>query len=205
MIGFFNDYNNLVGTCTQSAGCAEEDIDEQFNAGRAHILGAEAVIGTATGLGFGYALNVRCHVPGPRLDLSLTLIRAFLSGVQSKEVTSCRMYLNYQASVEGCSRQNNRRDRDHHSCRRDAWMLQVKEADAAELVESNTVVDLAAFYRPTPKGRLYLTIDNLLAQDYMVSRRPFGAMARQTLSVKFGLPALSRPGRSSSSTALRDP
>ena len=60
------------------------------------------------------------------------------------------------------------------------------EADAAELVESNTVVDLAAFYRPTPKGRLYLTIDNLLAQDYMVSRRPFGARPGKRFQLNLG-------------------
>jgi Fe(3+) dicitrate transport protein len=41
-IGFFNDYRNLTSVCALSSGCAEKDLDRQFNAGRAHIWGVEA-------------------------------------------------------------------------------------------------------------------------------------------------------------------
>lgn len=40
-IGFFNDYANLTDTCTFSSGCDGENLDRQFNAGRAHIYGLE--------------------------------------------------------------------------------------------------------------------------------------------------------------------
>ena len=40
LIGFFNDYQNLVGTCGLG-GCAEAQLDNQFNAGRARIWGFE--------------------------------------------------------------------------------------------------------------------------------------------------------------------
>lgn len=50
-IGFFNDYKNLTGQCTFAAGCAEQDLDEQFNAGRAWIYGAEFLLGQEFELG----------------------------------------------------------------------------------------------------------------------------------------------------------
>lgn len=40
-IGFFNDYSNLTDVCTFSNGCVNENLDRQFDAGRAHIYGLE--------------------------------------------------------------------------------------------------------------------------------------------------------------------
>ena len=45
LVGFFNDYSNLTGQCTFSSGCDEQDLDRQFNGGRVHIVGIEAVSG----------------------------------------------------------------------------------------------------------------------------------------------------------------
>jgi Fe(3+) dicitrate transport protein len=42
-IGFFNDYSNLIGTCTFSVGCTDEMIDRQFNAGEVFVWGLETV------------------------------------------------------------------------------------------------------------------------------------------------------------------
>jgi len=42
VIGFFNDYSNLTDVCTLSSGCLTDDLDRQFDAGRAHIYGIEA-------------------------------------------------------------------------------------------------------------------------------------------------------------------
>ncbi len=50
-IGFFNDYRNLSGECTFAAGCAEQDLDDQFNAGRAWIYGAEFLVSQTFALG----------------------------------------------------------------------------------------------------------------------------------------------------------
>ena len=42
-IGFFNDYRNLISSCTLAGGCPAEQVDRQFNAGRAAHLGVRAV------------------------------------------------------------------------------------------------------------------------------------------------------------------
>ena len=44
LVGFINDYTNLTGQCTLSAGCDENDIGLQFNGGKALIFGAETAL-----------------------------------------------------------------------------------------------------------------------------------------------------------------
>lgn len=50
VIGYYNDYGNLVGTCTAStgAGCT---IGDQFDGGEASVKGVEATLGLALDLG----------------------------------------------------------------------------------------------------------------------------------------------------------
>lgn len=43
-IGFYSDYDNLIGQCTQSAGCATEDLDDQLNGGAVEVFGVEVAL-----------------------------------------------------------------------------------------------------------------------------------------------------------------
>lgn len=45
LVGYFNRYTNITGQCTLSGGCLDQDLDAQFNGGRAWVYGAEAVAG----------------------------------------------------------------------------------------------------------------------------------------------------------------
>lgn len=42
LVGFFNDYSNLTDICTFSSGCLDQNLDRQFDAGRANVYGLEA-------------------------------------------------------------------------------------------------------------------------------------------------------------------
>ncbi|MET0411799.1 MAG: TonB-dependent receptor, partial [Polyangiaceae bacterium] len=44
LIGYYNDYSNMTDVCTFSSGCVNEDLDRQFDAGRARIYGLEAFV-----------------------------------------------------------------------------------------------------------------------------------------------------------------
>jgi Fe(3+) dicitrate transport protein len=44
LIGFVSDYANITGQCTLSGGCAPDDLDRQFNGGRALVAGLEALV-----------------------------------------------------------------------------------------------------------------------------------------------------------------
>ena len=45
VIGFFNDYSNIKGTCSFSAGCGIDEVGLEFNGGRVWIWGVEATAG----------------------------------------------------------------------------------------------------------------------------------------------------------------
>ena len=49
------------------------------------------------------------------------------------------------------------------------------DVEEQELIPANKVIDLAAGYRPRKGTKIYLKVENLLNEAYMVSRRPFGA------------------------------
>lgn len=42
VIGFYNDYRNITNICGFSSGCIGENIDQQYDGGRARVLGVEA-------------------------------------------------------------------------------------------------------------------------------------------------------------------
>jgi Fe(3+) dicitrate transport protein len=44
LIGYYNDYQNLTDICTLSSGCEDQNLDRQFEAGRARIYGLEALV-----------------------------------------------------------------------------------------------------------------------------------------------------------------
>ncbi len=44
LIGFYNNYQNLTNICTFSGGCVGDDVDQQSDAGEAHIYGFEAYL-----------------------------------------------------------------------------------------------------------------------------------------------------------------
>ena len=76
LIGYLNDYNNLTGTCSMSAGCDPEDIDAQFNAGEAYVYGAEFTVNSDNHIGAGIRLAV---------DVSYTLtLSEFRTDFKSK-------------------------------------------------------------------------------------------------------------------------
>jgi Fe(3+) dicitrate transport protein len=61
------------------------------------------------------------------------------------------------------------------------------EISDAELIPRYFVLDATGDVWPTPRVRIYLTVQNLLDRKYMVSRRPFGARPGMPLQLAAGL------------------
>ncbi len=45
LIGFFSDYSNLKGSCTLASGCTEAQEGQEFNGGAVNVFGVEAQVG----------------------------------------------------------------------------------------------------------------------------------------------------------------
>lgn len=175
-IGFFSDYSNLKGTCTASSGCSSAQIGDEFNGGEVHVLGLELLAGAEIPAFRALRLPVQA---------SYTFTRSrFQSGFTSDnpiwgdvEVDDELPYvpphqIAVQAGAAGKAWDSALSVR-YVSAMRD----RAGQGDAApdETSDAAWTVDLAASYAFGPWGTAYVTVDNLLDQAHVVSRRPYGA------------------------------
>lgn len=175
-IGFFNDYSNLTDVCTLSSGCVDQNLDRQFDAGKAHIYGFEAY--AAHEIPAGSALRFPFSV-------SYTFTRAtFQNDFESQDpiygvvkkgdeipyVPRHQLMATVAAEIERASL--------YVSYGYVARMRE--EAGRAPLSQSlatdeQTWIDLGVQARVLGPLRLYANLRNLLDERDLVSRRPFGA------------------------------
>lgn len=187
LIGFFNDYSNLTGECTFSTGCPDDLLNRQFNAGRVHVYGLEAMAGHQ----FALPLGTQVQLTG---TYTLTLSR-FLTSFESAnpqfgevEPGDALPYVpthqgSFSATVLG-----------HR------WSATVSTTYVGEMREQagqgpipdrerlpqHAIIDLAASFSPVEDGDIYATVENLLNTPYLASRRPFGARPGRPLFVQLG-------------------
>ncbi len=189
LILFLNDYKNLVGTCTQSAGCQVEQLDQQFNAGSALIYGAE----------FSLEHAWRSKTLGQvRAQLSYTYTHgrfqeSFRSGFAQWGEVSAGDALPYvpehQASLKlNWSDLSNTYGFGLSDTLVSPMLDQAgtySDSDIAN-IPTQHVIDAHAFYWFTERLQAYSTVDNILNTAYMTSLRPFGARPGKPLLVQVG-------------------
>ena len=187
-IGFFTNYQNLIGTCTNSSGggCL---IGDQFDAGKVNTYGLEATLG----LDLASSTENKWSVP---LDITYTFTRArFQTGFKSG-------FGPWGSVVEGDSLPYIPRHQTTISLGVvDAqWSLRASlnyvsktrsqagqgPISAAEAVDSRAVVDLAGEIALTENADLVFRAENVFDTVYSVSRRPAG--------LRPGLPFLAKVG-----------
>lgn len=194
VIGFFNDYSNLTGECTFSAGCDPDQLNEQFNAGKVHVYGFESM--------------AEQKIQGPfktnftfKLMYSLTLSRfrtAFTSSNPQFGTVTVGDELPYVPKHQGSFLFGFNFDRYSLNAsvayvgemRNTAGQGIIKGTDR---IEENLVVDLAGSVRIIEGGHVYFTIKNLTQSKYMVSRRPFGARPGRPFQAQIGFKMLFQP------------
>ena len=178
VVGFFNDYRNLSATCTSSVGCDPDQIDRTFDGGEAHSYGLESLLSTAPVITPDLRLPLRAGYTFQRT----TFQRAFSSpnpqwgdvepGDELPYLPAHQLQV--QAGVAGAHWEL------MLSGRYTSAMRDVASHDGGSKstlwTDSATVIDLAASYEaPAAWGKLYLTINNLLDEAHVTSRRPYGA------------------------------
>jgi Fe(3+) dicitrate transport protein len=190
VIGFYNSYSNLTDICTLSSGCVDQNLDKQFNAGKARIYGLEAFaqheIPVVHGVGIPVTLsytatraqfltdfssddpifgNVKAgdeipYVPRHQLNASV--------GVDSKRVSGAvaMNYITAMREVAGSAPLSESLSTDHQ-----------------------LVFDVSASFRVLEYLSLYGNVRNLFDEHYLVSRRPFGARPNPPRWIQVGLKA----------------
>jgi Fe(3+) dicitrate transport protein len=187
-VGFVSDYANLVGECTFSSGCGTEQLDRQYNAGQVLVAGLELVAahrfefdgGLRVPLRLAYTFthtSFRTAFTSENPQLGVVAVGDELPYVPAHQVA-------LQAGV------GSRRWGVDVSC---AVVDEMREragqgaAPASERTDLLVLLDVVGRVEFLSGMELYTKIDNLLMQDTIVSRRPFGARSNKPFSLSVGL------------------
>ncbi len=174
IMGFFNDYSNLKGTCTFSSGCAVGVVGQEFNGGRVWIWGAEATAGVLLGKRKGLRVPV---------SLTYTLTQSsFQTGFVSTNPQWGQVAvgdaLPYVPVHQGALNTGVRAKRWELAltARGSAPMRDVaSQGDDARFTDTTLVFDAALNVKLGRHGKAYVTGRNLADSAQVVSYRPFGA------------------------------
>lgn len=175
VIGFFNDYSNLKGTCTFSSGCLEE-LDQEFNAGAVDVFGAEVNISNTFDFGvvtlpISFAYTHTQSEFQTAFDSSFSQWGRVAAGDELPYIPENQLSLTAGLMAE------------------DQWRVDLTYKYVDEMREaagSNTPLeglftdalnqwDLSAWFQWSEHLRIYAKVDNLTDDQSIVSRRPFGA------------------------------
>jgi Fe(3+) dicitrate transport protein len=174
-IGFLNDYRNLTAVCTFAGGCSSEQVDTQYDAGRARIWGAEAFL--------------QADIPLGRFQLPLTaaytftrtrLLEAFSSDEPSLGMVEIGDELPYvpRHQATGSLALEHARGGLAVGASYVAAMRESAgqgELPAGERTDESFLLELTARAALGQRGELYLILRNALDAADLASRRPFGA------------------------------
>ena len=181
LTGFYNDYDNIIGTCTASSGggCV---VGDQFSGGAAEVYGVEAD---------GYALLPRGFLAEfnftyTQAEFDSSFDSAFFGEVERGDRLpeiprkQGRLTLGWQGRVQ---------DRGA-----DTW-LAISYTDGtcvlgtrcAQQTDSLVSFDLGGRVQLTPEIDLYARAYNLFDRRVIIARQPYGARANRPRSVLAGL------------------
>lgn len=192
VIGFFSDYSNLKGSCTLSSGCVETLEGQEFNGGRVHVYGAEVQVGAEVPIAKRQKLSAPIEVAYTvTASKFLHAFRSELAGWGDVEENDALPYLpTHQLTVTGGVKhprgQVDVTVRYRGESRDIAGQGPIPDDVRAEAV---LTVDLSAHARIRPWAELYATVSNLLDEQVIVSRRPYGARPNPPRMIAVGYKA----------------
>ncbi len=177
VIGFFSDYSNLKGSCTLASGCTDAMDGQEYNGGEVRVWGLEVQ-------GNGEAPLPMRGLSAP-LSLAYTLTQSeFASSFSSEfagwgdvmEGDSLPYLPTHQISLSAGVKHARGEvgfTAKYHSGSRDLPGQGDIPDDTG--IDSLFTVDVNAHARLRPWAELYFTCANLLDEQAIVSRRPYGA------------------------------
>ncbi len=186
LIGYYNDYSNLADQCTFSSGCTDADLDTQISAGRARIYGFEAVV------------EHEILLPPVKLPISasytLTLTE-FLETFQSEDPIFGEVeagdelpYVPQHQGRVSIAAELDRSGLYLAGSYTAAMREQSGQGPIGLTTDRQVVLEAGAhhdFETPVPV-RAYLQAQNLLDDQFIASRRPFGARPNPPFMLQVG-------------------
>ncbi|HET6603543.1 MAG TPA: TonB-dependent receptor [Xanthomonadaceae bacterium] len=189
LVGFHNDYSNLVGTCTASTG-GECTIGDQFDGGEATVRGLEARLaydlGRAHGAALGVPLTLAYTWTDAEFDSSFESDFEEWGDVQAGDELPFLPEHGFHAGI-GVHAERWRLDLGAHHVDQMRTVASQGTVPDALLTDEAWLFDLAGAYRFSDQVELYARVENLTDEDYIASRRPAGARPGRPRSAFVGV------------------
>lgn len=175
LVGFVNDYSNLVGTCTGSTG-GNCNIGDQFDAGQARVSGLEASVSHDFGRGGTIAIPVSLAYTWTRAEFRESFSSSFeeWGDVESGDRLPYlpEHLLNVQAGLAGERWRVGLAANYIDEMRSEAGSGAIP---AGQGTDSVLLWDVTGALRIHDQVELYARVENLTDETYVVARRPAGA------------------------------
>jgi len=176
LIGYFNNYKNLLGDCTNSTGgnCI---IGDSFDAGKVHVYGLEAVVG------YDLAAAVEASISLPiKLVYSYTSAE-FKEGFDSDFGPWGNVERGFELPYVPAHQLTMLAGVHGERWGGDLALNYVSEARAtagagatpqADLIDARIIVDASTYFEVRPGIRIKAKVENLFDEIYNAARRPAG-------------------------------
>ena len=171
--GFLNDYSNLTGQCAFSTGCSEAMLDQQFNAGSVFVWGVEAVAAWTFEV-----YDARIPVRATYTYTGSHFREAFESDDPTLGSVEEGDQLPYIPEHQGQLQIGVEHDRGGARVVGTyvaAMREEAGQGDEGERTDAYGIVDVVGWAQVRPRVRAYIRLENILNQQPIASRRPFGA------------------------------
>ena len=188
-IGFYNDYTNITDVCTFSSGCADQNVDRQYDGGKARIYGMEGFAQIAPAVG-------EWSIP---FTAAYTFTRAeFQTSFYSEDPIFGDVVAGDQMPYVPRHQLNASLGIDSRYCGAAVgatYVSAMREEAGSEPLASTLatdellVFDVSASYQRIKSLRAYANVRNLFDDHSIVSHRPFGARPNAPRWVQFGIKA----------------
>lgn len=185
LIGFYNDYTNILGTCTNATGCIG-DIGDQFNGGKATVKGLEATLSYDFVLPNALLIPLRLNYTYTDAKFDTDFEDGFWGDVSGGDQLPYIPNHQLHASI-GVEASN------WGAVLGMSYVSDVRTETGQgpipdmERVGSHVVFDLSAYYQINDKVRLYASAENLFDNEYPVARRPYGLRPGKPFTVVGGV------------------
>ncbi len=186
-IVYFNDYDNLVGTCTLSSGggCS---VGDQFDGGEVEMYGLELAGTTEIDLGGALTMPLRASYTYSSAEFQNAFASDFEEWGTVEQGDELPYLPEHQLQLgAGIAGSRWRADLTGTFVGEMRVVAGTGSPAAADRVDDHWVVDLAAAFDLTRQVSLFARIENLLDEEYRAARRPAGSRPGRPRTALVGL------------------
>ena len=192
IVGFFNDYSNLLGECTLSSGCSGGATGDQFNAGEVDAYGIEFALGYDAAPVFkmreDISFPINFNYTFTQTEFQNSFVSSFdewgnvSSGDELPYIPEHQFFIS--AGVATPKWEINVAGKYVDEMRTQAGSGSIPPNQGTD---EHFIVDVAGEYELFDNTRLFGTVDNLFDTEYVAARRPAGARPGKPLTALAGI------------------